>query len=414
MSQTIIKVENLSKRFTIGKKIKPHSFFESISSFFNRKNSQNEFWALKNINFEVKEGEVLGIIGANGAGKSTLLKILSHITPPTTGKIQIKGRVSSLLEVGTGFHPELTGRENIYLNGAILGMKKKEIQRKFDKIVDFAEISKFLDTPVKHYSSGMYVRLAFAVAAHLDPEILIVDEVLSVGDASFQKKCLRKMSTVGQNQTVIFVSHNMVAIKSLCKRVILLDKGKIIMSGETNEVVNRYIDGGEIGTFERTWPDKKLALQNESLIITKVRVADQRGHLSKRIDTDTPFNVELYYQVKKNNSYIGMTLVFYDNENNCILSTINNHEKKWYGKPMMRGNYKSVCHIPKNFLNYGYFNLSLNIFGHNFSDSAQKDEILNLEILDGTQVRGDYYGGFSGHVRPLFDWVTFKEKDKSK
>jgi len=414
MSQTIIKVENLSKKFTIGKKIKPHNFFQSISDFFNRKNGQKEFWALKNIDFEVKEGEILGIIGANGAGKSTLLKILSHITPPTTGRIKIKGRISSLLEVGTGFHPELTGRENIFLNGAILGMKNKEIQRKFDKIVDFAEISKFLDTPVKHYSSGMYVRLAFAVAAHLDPEILIVDEVLSVGDASFQKKCLRTMGQVGQKQTVLFVSHNMVAIKSLCKRVILLEKGKILMSGETNEVVNRYIDGGEIGTFERVWSDKKTALQNGSMVVTKVRVADQEGNLLKRIDTDMSFNIELHYQVKKNNSYTGMTLILYDNENNCVLSSINNHEKRWYGKPMVKGNYKSVCYIPKNFLNYGYFSLSLNIFGQNFSDSARKDEILNLEILDGTQVRGDYFGGFGGQVRPLFDWDTLEEKDKFK
>ena len=237
MSDIAIKVENLSKKYTIGTKVSG-SLRETIvhkwNSLSNKTNSNNEeFWALKDISFEVKQGEVLGIIGKNGAGKSTLLKVLSRITEPTSGRFVMNGRVSSLLEVGTGFHPELTGRENIYLNGTILGMTRKEVKQKFDEIVDFSGVEKFIDTPVKHYSSGMYVRLAFAVAAHLEPEILIIDEVLAVGDAEFQKKCLGKMDSVAkEGRTVLFVSHNMGAIKQLCNCGLLIQNGIIIKNGE--------------------------------------------------------------------------------------------------------------------------------------------------------------------------------------
>lgn len=263
MNDIAIEVENLGKLYRIGahKEYYPtlrealmRSFerpLQQISSRFQRSNVQsfnkskacNDFiWALKDISFDVKQGDVVGFIGRNGAGKSTLLKILAHITEPTIGRVSLRGRVGSLLEVGTGFHPELTGKENIYLNGAILGMKKTEIERKFDEIVAFAEIEKFLETPVKHYSSGMYVRLAFAVAAHMEPEILLVDEVLAVGDAAFQKKCLGKMGRVaGEGRTVLFVSHDMVAVRSLCRDVFLIESGKIIASGRANEVINRYI-----------------------------------------------------------------------------------------------------------------------------------------------------------------------------
>lgn len=257
----IIKVENLSKKYIIGhqqlkgKKTFRDTIYQSIANFgskfvhpFSKNIYSNspfeEFWALKDINFEVEQGDRIGIIGRNGAGKSTLLKVLSRITEPTTGKITIKGRVASLLEVGTGFNGELTGRENIFLNGAILGMHRIEIKQKFDEIVDFSGIEKFLDTPVKRYSSGMYVRLAFAIAAHLEPEILIVDEVLAVGDAEFQKKCLGKMQDVSQKEgrTVIFVSHNMAAIRSLCSKCILLEKGKIVDIGEKNGIIDSYLN----------------------------------------------------------------------------------------------------------------------------------------------------------------------------
>ena len=243
MSEPIIKVENISKRYALGEKQPYYSLRDSISDIFKKRKPKEEFWALKDINFEVAQGETVGIIGRNGAGKSTLLKILSRITPPTSGKITMHGRVASLLEVGTGFSPELTGRENIYLNGAILGMSKKEINRKFDEIVAFSEIEKFLDTPVKRYSSGMYVRLAFAVAAHLEPEILIVDEVLAVGDANFQKKCLGKMGEVAKGgRTVLFVSHNMAAVKSLCRKAVILDGGDKVFEGSTGEAIEKYLE----------------------------------------------------------------------------------------------------------------------------------------------------------------------------
>lgn len=252
--ESIIEVKNLEKKYTVGEQQRYVALRDVISAATQRvlqvlKKSEsardvhkNEFWALQDINFEVKKGEVLGIIGRNGAGKSTLLKILSQITPPTTGEIRLRGRVGSLLEVGTGFHPELTGRENIYLNGAILGMRKKEIEKKFDEIVAFSGIDKFLDTPVKRYSSGMYVRLAFAVAAHMEPDILIVDEVLAVGDTEFQKKCLGKMDeiTKNQNRTILFVSHNLEAVKNLCTRSIVLDKGRIVFEGDTHDALQAY------------------------------------------------------------------------------------------------------------------------------------------------------------------------------
>jgi lipopolysaccharide transport system ATP-binding protein len=265
MSEIAIKVEHLGKLYHIGKQQERYptlreTLMRSLTRSLNRMHlklqhanvrtlgqigtdpSDDIIWALKHTSFEVKQGEVVGIIGRNGAGKSTLLKVLAHITEPTEGRVELRGRVGSLLEVGTGFHPELTGRENIFLNGAILGMKKVEIVRKFDEIVAFAEVEKFLDTPVKHYSSGMYVRLAFAVAAHMEPEILLVDEVLAVGDVAFQKKCLGKMGQVaGEGRTVLFVSHDMVAVRSLCKDVFLIESGKIIAAGSANEVISRYI-----------------------------------------------------------------------------------------------------------------------------------------------------------------------------
>ena len=240
--QIAIKVSNLSKKYTIGKQ-KEASFRDTLATFFSKnKLAETSFWALQDISFEIKKGDVVGIIGKNGAGKSTLLKLLSQITKPTEGKIEINGRIASLLEVGTGFHPELTGRENIYLNGTILGMTRKEVKAKFDEIVAFSGVEKFIDTPVKHYSSGMYVRLAFAVAAHLEPEILIIDEVLAVGDAEFQKKCLGKMKEVaGEGRTVIFVSHDMNAITSLCQKTILLENGKLIAYDNTEGIVTIYL-----------------------------------------------------------------------------------------------------------------------------------------------------------------------------
>lgn len=304
-TKPIIEIKGIGKRYNIshqrGGYIALRDIFANILrnpfKFVSHKAKQivgitikEDFWALKNVSFDVMRGEVIGIIGGNGAGKSTLLKILTGITPPTEGEIQMHGRVASLLEVGTGFHPELTGRENIFLNGAIMGMEKKEIARKFDEIVEFSGVEKFLDTPVKYYSSGMYVRLAFSVAAHMEPDILLVDEVLAVGDAEFQKKCLGKMEEVAgkSGRTILFVSHNMAAIRSLCKRSILLEKGVVKKVGETQDVINEYLQSGsnmaEIQTI--LLPDAKMQ-------ITKVRLVDEKHNLSNQIGLGKTFHMEI-------------------------------------------------------------------------------------------------------------------------
>jgi len=287
MSNAIIKVDNLSKRYHLGElHQRTNSFRDRITSLLKRDSRIKEFetiWALKNVSFEVKEGEIIGIIGRNGAGKSTLLKILSRITKPTKGKAFINGRVSSLLEVGTGFHPELTGGENIFLNGSILGMRKREINKKFDEIVSFAEIEKFLDTPVKRYSSGMYVRLAFAVAAHLDPEVLLVDEVLAVGDVAFQKKCLGKMGDVSkEGRTVLFVSHNMGAISQLCQKALLLDQGQKIAQGVSAEVIKKYLSDKNVNSEMVDLSNWKVRTGSGVAIFKSVSILNSGGEIADK------------------------------------------------------------------------------------------------------------------------------------
>jgi lipopolysaccharide transport system ATP-binding protein len=304
MSQTVIQVQNLGKRYRIGQKQEYYTLRDTITNIFkpagrsHAPHSAEPFvWAIKNVSFETKKGEVLGIIGRNGAGKTTLLKILSRITEPTEGKAVIRGMVGSLLEVGTGFHPELSGRENIYLNGAILGMKKREIESKFDAIVDFAEIDKFIDTPVKHYSSGMYVRLAFAVAAFLEHEILLIDEVLAVGDANFQKKCLGKMGEIGTSgRTIIFVSHNMATINSLCSRAILFDKGSIVTEGSPRDCIDRYIDacGQRAGKLIDHQNARDTALQ-----ITAVKINGSAEDAIHVPITDEPLELEFEFTTSR-------------------------------------------------------------------------------------------------------------------
>jgi lipopolysaccharide transport system ATP-binding protein len=330
---TVIKVENLSKKYIIGHQVKEpyqtlrdtvarkskkvgkwllHPFLSSSAQSFS---GTEEFWALKDVSFEVQQGDRLGIIGRNGAGKSTLLKVLSRITEPTEGRISIKGRVASLLEVGTGFHPELTGRENIFLNGAILGMGKLEIKKKFDEIVAFAEVEKFLDTPVKHYSSGMYVRLAFAVAAHLEPEILIIDEVLAVGDAQFQKKCLGKMEEVGkEGRTVLFVSHNMSAILNLCSRTILLHSGGIIGEGTTEDIVRQYLEKLQEGA-EQDISSIKERRGLGRVRFTRISFEDDKGSPLEQAISGQPLIIVLEYQAKnkKELQNCRVSVVFYDN-----------------------------------------------------------------------------------------------------
>jgi lipopolysaccharide transport system ATP-binding protein len=327
------------------------------------RNSHEDFWALKDVSFEIKRGEVVGIIGRNGAGKSTLLKILSRITELTEGRVRIKGRVASLLEVGTGFHPELTGRENIFLNGAILGMTRAEIKRKFDTIVAFAEVEKFLDTPVKRYSSGMYVRLAFAVAAHLEPEILIVDEVLAVGDAVFQKKCLGKMGEVAQGgRTVLFVSHNMNAVETLCNRALLLEKGQMVEEGgEVRKVIARYLSGSagnEVVTS--AWVNKNNALNHDSIQPLYFAVVNEQGQpLSAPVRNDQPLFVIIRADVRQLDPALNAGFALFNQDSELLLwsLTTDGPEERW---PKLEcGDVEFRCALPTRFLNEGSYRLEL-------------------------------------------------------
>lgn len=341
MSNPIIQVENLGKKYVIGhQKQERYTALRDVIANGAKSVGRRllkplgkggsdptveEFWALKDVSFEIQQGDRVGIIGRNGAGKSTLLKILSRITEPTRGRIRIKGRVASLLEVGTGFHPELTGRENIYLNGAILGMGKAEIQRKFDEIVAFAEVEKFLDTPVKRYSSGMYVRLAFAVAAHLEPEILVVDEVLAVGDTAFQKKCLGKMEEVGkEGRTVLFVSHNMGTITQLCTRAIHLRSGEIEHIGNVNSIVSKYLTDGNINSSTIQLVDNqkiKTNTKNKKLLFKKISIVDQDGIGSTELDVRYPFYLNLEYELARSLKNIELSIRIYTSDGRPVITT---------------------------------------------------------------------------------------------
>jgi len=408
----IIEVKNLSKVYRISHARKPyHTLREDlievaktpIRFLRGHQSDKEEFWALKDISFNVKKGEVLGIIGRNGAGKSTLLKILSRITDPTNGSAVLRGRVASLLEVGTGFHPELTGRENIYLNGALLGMSRQEISRKFDEIVSFSEIEKFLDTPVKFYSSGMHVRLAFAVAAHLEPEILIVDEVLAVGDAAFQKKSLGKMGEVSKSgRTILFVSHNMNAIRQLCTSAIVLEEGRVVFSGSPSQSITYYTQEFQKNIFEREFI--KNQTHNTSAAVLKVSIKTNRTTKEIRTDQDIVFSID--YDRAAGASTVGFTLVLKDQDENVVFSSINNRERDWYGKEKPPGLYRTSCTIPANLLNDGWYSISLIMFGRNFSDVVQVGELLTFEVQDNPALRGDFLGKFGGVIRPDLTWRT--------
>jgi len=373
-------------------------------------------WALKDINFDVAKGEVFGIIGKNGAGKSTLLKILSRVTKPTIGQITLYGRAASLLEVGTGFHPELTGKENIYLNGAILGMRKHEIRSKFDEIVAFAGVERYINTPVKRYSSGMYVRLAFAVAAHLEPEILIVDEVLAVGDLEFQKKCLGKMKDVSRQdgRTVLFVSHNLTAVRQLCSRTLILQHGKVLALGETNETVNEYMSSySEVVTEMEYTPQN--APGNEFVRFLKVSVfQDQDGRAN---DGNFLINKEikicLHYEVlQEGNTFIHGASIF-NEEENCVFSS---HDVTSNLRNAKRetGNYVAWVTIPPNLLAEGRFFVSPALFKPSPLELyAHEEKVLVFNVIDpmdGTSARGEYSQGFPGIVRPLLNWNAEKLK----
>ena len=426
MSDTVIRVENLGKKYIIGHQKQERytslrdAIADKVKSFgqvLSRKDQQEdptheEFWALKDVSFEIKQGDRVGIIGRNGAGKSTLLKILSRITEPTSGKISIKGRVASLLEVGTGFHPELTGRENIFLNGAILGMDRFEIKRKFDEIVAFAEVEKFLDTPVKRYSSGMYVRLAFAVAAHLEPEILIVDEVLAVGDAQFQKKCLGKMEDVAdrEGRTVLFVSHNLASLAKLCPRAILLVKGEKWLNDSSNEVIGEYINTGKEASGEVVWQNWQEAPGNGRIRLHAVRVVAD-GEVTADVAINQVFQVEVEFWNFKPDLEISTSIHLLDKTGVCILASANMHSAnlvrdEWFGKPHPVGLYKTVCKLPANFLNEGLHNLNAIVLSDVIQQEARADDVLSFNIHDVGEMRREYSGGWIGTVRPKLAWQT--------
>ncbi len=413
MSKTILDVRNISKKYTIksAEQQRYSTLYETldIRKYIGRNKirlKKSEFMALDDISFSVKEGDCLGIIGNNGAGKSTLLKILSQITEPTSGTIGFNGRIASLLEVGTGFHPELTGRENIYLNGTILGMTRAEITKKFDQIVDFSGIEKFLDVPVKRYSSGMYVRLAFSVAAHLECEILVIDEVLAVGDAAFQKKCLGKMNEKSkEGRTVLFVSHNMPSIRTMCNRAVLLNAGKLMFDGEPNEAINRYLELQGNVIPEKTW-DEENAPANNFFRCRGIRVMGGEGAYSGRVPNDKPIEIEVDYDVLMPETIMGATMYIKNLEGDIIFGSISNHDPKWHGVSRDAGSYKSSCIIPADLLMDGVYTVSVNLWAAGYTMIVPIENIISFEIYDTGTLRGDYFGGWGGLIRPRLEWRT--------
>jgi lipopolysaccharide transport system ATP-binding protein len=374
--------------------------------------------ALDDVSFNVQQGEVLGIIGRNGAGKSTLLKILSRVTAPSSGVVKVRGRIGSLLEVGTGFHPELTGRENVYLNGAILGMKKEEVTRKFDEIVDFAGVEKFIDTPVKRYSSGMYVRLAFAVAAHLESEILIVDEVLAVGDAEFQKKCLGKMGDVSskEGRTVLFVSHNMNMITRLCKNAMLLSAGKYVNQGKSDEIVKRYLQQESSSAAEKVWKNQISAPGDDVAKLHSVRVYDENDKVIDKVEIVKPFYIEIEYWNLQRGLKPTAILHFIDQQGITLFATNDWNNEQWWNTPREPGLVKSRCLVPGNFLAEGTHNITAAIgtYNPNIVHVLERD-VVSFVVVDNAEtrsVRGDYAGGnWPGVIRPLLSWSVSIEKD---
>jgi lipopolysaccharide transport system ATP-binding protein len=414
----IIKIENMSKLYRIGGRKAAYGTLrdtvaETVLAPFRRLRRRNggeqreELWALRDVSFEVAVGEVCGIVGSNGAGKSTLLKILSRITEPTRGRGVLYGRVGSLLEVGTGFHPELTGRENVYLNGAILGMKRAEIVRKFDEIVAFSEIERFIDTPVKFYSSGMYMRLAFAVAAHLEPEILIVDEVLAVGDLAFQKKCLGKMGEVaGLGRTVLFVSHNMVAVQSLCNRVVWLHKGEVHDQGLTRDVVANYLRTSISARAEQVWDDIGSAPGNEAVRVRSACVRPANGDPAETITVRTPILMEFEYWNLVPGAQLNLSVVVSTESGFPIFNTGPNYEPIWHGKPFPTGLFRSTFEIPGDLLNDGTHRVQLMIVKDQSVVIFNIDDVLVFDVEESLEPRSGFYGKVTGAVRPSLKWTT--------
>jgi len=432
LKDIILKAENISKQYRLGQ-VGTGTLSHDLNRWWHEirgkenpylkigdtndrstKGTSDYVWALQDINFEVERGEVLGIIGKNGAGKSTLLKILSKVTAPTTGSIKYNGRIASLLEVGTGFNGEMTGRENIFLNGAILGMTKKEIASKIDEIIDFSGCERYIDTPVKRYSSGMYVRLAFAVAAFLEPDILIIDEVLAVGDAEFQKKAIGKMQDISKQggRTVLFVSHNMAAIKQLCTRCLVLRNGQLVAQGNTTEIVENYLGENNTIVAKKQWNNKN-APRNFFIEVKDVSVHYRDGSISENgnYNITEEIGITTRYNVIEDGFSFIHGANFYNNEE---INIFNSHDvsSENRSKKKRKGTYQATMWIPKNLLSEGVLFISIVFFKPNpFEMFVHLEKIISINIFDemkGNSSRGEYTDGFSGYVRPLLRWETNK------
>lgn len=418
MKDIILKAENISKQYRLGT-VGTGTLSHDLNRWWHKirgkedpylrigetndrttKGESDYVWALQDINFEVQRGEVLGIIGKNGAGKSTLLKILSKVTAPTTGSIKSKGRIASLLEVGTGFNGELTGRENVFLNGAILGMTKKEITAKLDEIIAFSGCERYIDTPVKRYSSGMTVRLAFAVAAFLEPEILVIDEVLAVGDAEFQKKAIGKMQDIskGEGRTVLFVSHNMAAVKSLCTRGIVMENGIVKFDGGIDEALHVYNSDSNDSVSNVNW-SLESAPGNSNSKITSIKI--NPGEDFFNIEND--INIEVEYVNFIDNHSVNVSISIFDDKDVYVLASPNLKRI-----PLEKGKYKSICTVPANFLNKGKYFCTVLLVGNNFEIIAQLDKIVAVELDEEGGGREGYFGYWGGVVRPYLNWENVR------
>lgn len=420
MGDVVISIENLSKTYQLGT-IGTGTFYGDLKRWWARarglpdpyqkigeKDHRNRvgetIWALDDINFTINRGEAIGVIGRNGAGKSTLLKILSRVTAPTSGAIKARGRIASLLEVGTGFHSELTGRENIFLNGAIMGMNRSEVRRKFDEIVDFSGVEKFIDTPVKRYSSGMYVRLAFAVAAHLEPEILVVDEVLAVGDAEFQKKCLGKMGEVASGgRTVLFVSHNMQAIVALCSRVLWLNQGRVMMTGNTAAIAEKYVSFGSEDLAEIRW-EFDQAPGTEAVRLKALRVTDASETTCNNFNLSDSIKLEMEFWVVKGGMRLNPSFQLLNQLGVIVFATTNFHDPEWSDRVYKPGLYRTTCVIPGHLMNEGKYTISALVI-RNRHDAHIREEAVSFSVHDDGVSRSGYTGGWIGIVRPLLPWT---------
>lgn len=431
MSDLALRVDHVAKSFRLGHQLRYHRFTEFIENVARnvarmpgrmmqgksakRSSDSDMFWALDDVSFEVQRGEVLGVVGRNGAGKSTLLKLLSRIMAPTRGRIELWGRVGSLLEVGTGFHPELTGRENIFLNGAILGMTRREIQRRFDEIVAFAEIEPFLDTPVKHYSSGMYVRLGFSVAAHLEPDVLIIDEVLAVGDLAFQKKCFGKMEDVTkQGHTILLVSHNLAAVSSICRRAILLEKGHLVQDGPVADVVETYVRSSGAAAGEVKWIDPASAPQSAALRLCGVTIR-QTGSTepTAAANLELPIFIEIEFESLRPGGHIWAGIHLRDRMGNLAFASVTENSvdaepASQHRREFGQGRYRSTCEIPGELLNQGEYSVSL-LLGRDgpVAEVLHHDAIL-FSTFDPHLIEKGYHTNWAGMVRPRLKWQTEK------